>query len=72
MILYDRCLAVQQSKPRFRSRGRVSSVGTEDEKRTLIFGYELSIVVIFEYLMKESLFFCDHSGNKAVFRWTYL
>lgn len=72
IILHDRCLAVQQSKPRFRPRGRRSSADTEEEKETIIFGYEYSIAVIFEYLMKESLFFRDHSGKKAVFRWTYL
>lgn len=72
IILHDCCLAVQQSKPRFRPRGRSSSAGTEDEKETIIFGYEHSIAVIFEYLMKESLFFCDYFGKKAVFRWIFL
>ncbi|MFY9901634.1 MAG: hypothetical protein WAK52_03405 [Trichococcus sp.] len=47
-------------------------MGTEEEKETIIFGYGYSIAAIFEYLMKESIFFHDHPGKKAVFRWTYL
>ena len=50
----------------------MARISTEEEKETIIFGYEHSIAAIFEYLMKESLFFRDHSGKKAVFRWTYL
>jgi len=48
-----------------------SSAEAEEEKR-IIFGYGYSIVAIFEYLMKESIFFRDHLGKKAIFSWTYL